>query len=422
MVSNPRFSTFQQLTPSATAFHAMPGAIDESAAPRAPGGLAGMNQFAVMRDESQSRQRVTVHFAAGAPTLHMRFSALDMPSPTTIVESIKPGGISGRRTSSYYPNSVMTRDNYIPELPSRSRTPIYARHTRAYSDFSLRSASDSINALRELATQFPGLPPRVTGFAKPPPWDDPYDGGAALDRTNSSVSRVSDLSASSSLSRRKPVPRLSGTIDPFNDAVEEENNIAHTSLPLSVGVDRTSEYVPHDSANLGYKIGLSPTTSISETPVTTASGYSQATVTPQSNLTTPANESHNQVLTSLHKSQDLGQRVMAKRDGSLDLATVQELESLPTAKLDDTINKLKETVPTSRIKSIGKAPKRFTPTPVKTGLTRGSIYIEPIMIPPKQFGMPVVIQDGNVSSSLSGTLRNSQVLGIEEDDLFVRAR
>ncbi|KAF5378383.1 hypothetical protein D9757_010884 [Collybiopsis confluens] len=66
-------------------------------------------------------QRVTVQFdsASGkAPTLQIRFSALDMPSPVEIAESIKYGrdqpGIAHSRKSSYYANSVMTRQTEPP--------------------------------------------------------------------------------------------------------------------------------------------------------------------------------------------------------------------------------------------------------------------------------------------------------------------
>lgn len=436
MVSNPRFSTFQQLSPSATTFHATPRAPrgTEGAGPRTLDGLAGMSQFALMRDKS--RQRVTVHYQDGAPTLHMRFSALDLPSPTTIVESIKSRpqsewGSLSRRASSYYPNSV---DNVIPEIPSR--TPIYARHTRAYSDFSLRSYPDSISAVHDLATQFPGLPPRITGVTKPPPWDPyaSYDGKLPLDRANSSASRVSNptstLSASNSLSRRKPVPRLSDNIDPLDDAVGEEAHVVHLSLPLSVGGDRTSGYVPHDPVTqAGYKIGLSPSSSVSYTPMTTASGFTQPAGTPQSDPTTPGNEDpflFDGYPSTLHssKSSDLKQ-VLATRNSNFELTSVQKFDyagvTMSTA-FDGTIDRIKQTVPPMRIKSVGKAPRRFTPTPVKTGLTRGSIYIEPIMIPPKQTGMPVAIQEGSVPSNYGGALRDSEVLGVEEDDLFVRAR
>lgn len=415
MVSNPRLSTFQQLSPSATAFHTTPRApriTEEPTGPRAPAGLVGMDQFTVIRDDS--RQRVTIHFQDGAPTLHMRFSALDLPSPTTIVETVKSRppsewGTPSRRASSYYPNSAMTHYTDLPDV--RARTPIYARHTRAFSDYSLQSHSDSIGAL---VAQFPGLPPRVTSTSKPSlPLQDPYPSSRSLNRVTSSASRASvpttgSLSASNSL-RRKPVPRLSDNIDPFDDAAEDgfSTGDAHSSLPLSMAANRTSEYVPHDSVNeAGYKIGLSPTMSITETPITSLSASTQPATTLASSFTTPATDAtfRQEVFVQSGKSQSV------------------VLEPPRSADLDVTMQKIQQTVPPSRIKSVGKAPKRHTPTPVKAGLlARGSIYIEPIMIPPKLSGMPVVIQEGS-APNYDSALRDSEVFGTEEDDLFVRPR
>ncbi|KAJ7768601.1 hypothetical protein DFH07DRAFT_680909, partial [Mycena maculata] len=72
MISNPRFSTFRQLSPTATDFRTLPTVQEKEADPAKP----SMATFAALK-----RDRVTVHFDEGAPTLHMRFSGLDMPSP-----------------------------------------------------------------------------------------------------------------------------------------------------------------------------------------------------------------------------------------------------------------------------------------------------------------------------------------------------
>jgi len=53
--------------------------------------------FPVRERESTSSGRVTINTeGGGAPTLHMRFSALDLPSPSSIVAGIKSRPISSR--------------------------------------------------------------------------------------------------------------------------------------------------------------------------------------------------------------------------------------------------------------------------------------------------------------------------------------
>jgi len=67
----------------------------------------------------------------------------------------------------------------------------------------------------------------------------------------------------------------------------------------------------------------------------------------------------------------------------------------------------------TRIKSVGKAPMRSTPAPVHTRHARGSLHIQPIMIPPKRADTMEIIQ-GSVDSPDSGrVLRDSNVLGLE---------
>jgi hypothetical protein len=72
----------------------------------------------------------------------------------------------------------------------------------------------------------------------------------------------------------------------------------------------------------------------------------------------------------------------------------------------------------SKIKSIGAAPRRSTPAPVKTRSTRASMHLESIMIPPApavQPGMMEVVREGGSLESVYGqsVLRDSEVLAIE---------
>ena len=100
MISNPRLSTFQELTPTAGTFHSAPRA----AKTRSPGikvphyrtysqrhplsnvqflGIPDTSQFA---SATTNNQRVTVLYDdhGGPPLLHMRFSNLDVPSPSLL--------------------------------------------------------------------------------------------------------------------------------------------------------------------------------------------------------------------------------------------------------------------------------------------------------------------------------------------------
>ncbi|KJA23812.1 hypothetical protein HYPSUDRAFT_65934 [Hypholoma sublateritium FD-334 SS-4] len=107
MISNPRFSSFRQLSPTATAFHAAhstnagsEATSREKSDPSASRhystwsqrqsrilqtGLPGMQTFATVK-QARSKQRVTVQYKDGTPRLHMRFSSLD--SLTRITEKI----------------------------------------------------------------------------------------------------------------------------------------------------------------------------------------------------------------------------------------------------------------------------------------------------------------------------------------------
>ncbi|KAF8960898.1 hypothetical protein BDZ97DRAFT_1921786 [Flammula alnicola] len=72
----------------------------------------------------------------------------------------------------------------------------------------------------------------------------------------------------------------------------------------------------------------------------------------------------------------------------------------------------------SRIKSVGKAPSRVTPAPVHIAHTRGSLYLQPIMIPPRNGTMPqaVQIEYGSWESASvgRGVLTDLEVLEMED--------
>ncbi|KAJ7737353.1 hypothetical protein B0H16DRAFT_106658 [Mycena metata] len=191
LISNPRFSTFRQLSPTAKDFYNAPRApttSEKAAGPsmverrQSTSGIPDMNTFSQLKGDVtrttasglvRPQQRVTVQFERGAPTLHMRFSGLEMPSPAVIAESVKARPVSSSwvsiaRSSRYAPSAAepsfafdappvpMSYPEYIYEQdqPSQVEQP---KHMRGMSQFSARSSAypDSLNAVRELTSQFP---------------------------------------------------------------------------------------------------------------------------------------------------------------------------------------------------------------------------------------------------------------------------
>ncbi|KAJ3567422.1 hypothetical protein NP233_g6378 [Leucocoprinus birnbaumii] len=186
LISNPRFSTFRQLSPTATAFHATPRApavdyskiqpfsekphpyavaaalpvgnrnsthprypMDEekmevrtpvsiksfSASPKPTlvAGLPGMEEFAEIRTKRMSQrrpQRVTVYYDHGTPKLQLRLSNIELPTPAVVARSIK-----SRPGSQEYQNWV----NRTPasQFKGRSRFSVTSRESSMYDEASI---------------------------------------------------------------------------------------------------------------------------------------------------------------------------------------------------------------------------------------------------------------------------------------------
>jgi hypothetical protein len=145
-ISNPRLSTFRQLSPTATGFHATARAptnvvvspsekVKSSKASlfrsqkqqrhsvlTLQSGLPGMDRFANIK-EKESKRRVTVHYNNGAPKLHMRFSTLIVPNPAIIVESVKTRPHSAWYDSSSQKSRV-TQSSYYFDSEKREKTDV----------------------------------------------------------------------------------------------------------------------------------------------------------------------------------------------------------------------------------------------------------------------------------------------------------
>lgn len=517
-ISNPRMSTFRPLSPTATAFHA-----DR----RAPNGLPGMKQFADAK-EQRMRQRVTIQFETGAPTLHLRFSSLDLPSTAMIARETKPQFESERElqrarpdsksSSLYAPSSIGPAE--IVTVPQRTlsqrlvraqlfRTPVTG-DTRMGSYRS--STRDTIEAVKELAGEFPPLPqsaqppahiPRRAKGDKSPLWDEKSRppstvSGVMFARRSFTSEKQKDKHAlnimndaekaevwkpgspqfianspASARSRKLsyhdtkfgPMP-----IDPFNDDEDDDADAAgvqfpraplplissttdlharenrrlarHFSVPPSLTFEEQNDTSPRQSpainssriatpyeadpfANLGLRTGLreqeqdSPKRTYRNTPEwadssqstqsTPASrrmqGLSQFETAEGRHEETPEG---NPFIPTLHKSGD--------QNKSLEELAIPWLKN---PKMEEEERRLAHRLPKktqlARIKTLGSAPERLTPAPVRSHHPKGSFHLQSIRIPPNDAGMVEIVQ-GSLESAYSGrsVLRDSQVLQIEE--------
>ncbi|KAJ3976033.1 hypothetical protein EV361DRAFT_817327 [Lentinula raphanica] len=485
LISNPRLSSFRQLSPSAiqAAFDGNRREKDSPARNLLPG------------------ERVTVHFESGqAPTLEMRFSALDLPSPTELVESIKTRpdsewvSIAPSRRSSYYANSTMTRhtrDNSIPEMPKPYQGPTFDSfsgpadtpqpdsipepepivvhnvfaHTRDVSSFSTNSGfRDSVNwmshnAVKALPSPFTGIPGRANGSSEKALQDSLYVIPGSPDLSAEENQGVA-LSARNS-SRRKLAPRASlvlapTSIDPFGD----EDTQTGVKLPTPLGTTEHAHQMSialstapttKDSLFTGplepsrpssYSHFTTPTTGQTEDPFKydlekrssvfknrTSIMPSELSLVQSSSVRSPDNHDKGKGMEAFElpwvkrpESGGYNESINSfTEEGTIERAMRRKLSSpVPRPNLASPSSR-RRSRSAPRIKSIGKAPKRYTPSPTTSSYTRESVYIEPIIIPPRQYGVSNVeleqgsLNGGSMLSGITGvggrTIRMSRGMG-----------
>ncbi|KAF8153071.1 hypothetical protein B0H34DRAFT_800323 [Crassisporium funariophilum] len=559
-ISNPRLSTFRQLSPKATTFHAnqqRPPHYRKSQTMKqlAPAGLPGMAHFADVKAVN-TRQRVTVLYNDGAPTLHMRFSMLDVPSPALIVERIKSRpqsewdaylpkppqapfhqaprsvfrdssdsvpSLAGpfeivtmtRRTVSQKnamakvyqtPSSANVPEPSFPS-PNPESTPSQPPDRHKSQAISMKSIPDSLQAVRELAGQFPGPPvsfkdqmkrtdsqfidyptmPKVLGSPSQLAFQDRprFQGSAANedDATGASSSQSSILFAENRpRASKQPITYSVGTplksaplysespIDPFNDDEEEEYKLSSRPVFAPVGKPLRQSFKAERRPS-------GPDSPSKSTPGTGFTGFTPFSVIQDS---TPGTEDPFLDLgTALHTGKSGQFKPSQPRAPS---TPIQELDPVPLRQNDDKLARTAEWIgtsatvqvakvvaeardkslqnlhdrgvsidhlaipwlkspemeeaerklaraisakrsqPPSRFKSVGKAPRKATPAPVLPGYARGSLHLEPIIIPPRNGNMPeVILEYGSLESTATGrgVLRDSEVLGME-DNQFVK--
>lgn len=423
-ISYPRLSTFRRLSPKATTFHVAQKNSDVHEQSGSPG-LPDMVHFANVKAR-KDRQRVTVKYNRGIPSLHVRFSVLDIPSLAFMAEEIKSrpqsewdAHLSRPQPIFHRPFKPVFRDSAesVPSFsgpfelvtaPQRTlsqrsaRAQLYQAASPAASGESLnpypttavesqnvgraqstKSLQDSLQAVHDLASQFPGPPMAFKdqkAFINSSVWEEvPIEAMPMPQALGSPSDLLSDNSACRSTtsynnrtirSSRQPILyTVTGTpiksaplyfeksINPFNDDGEED-------VRRPVAADKkTSGATLHDpEARTGDT--LNPATALD-------SGESRQ---------------------FLHKSdKTVGQ--IAEWIGSRSRATRRFPDAEIPAKLsqhshgrgmsiDRVVNAVsKRDMPLTKVKSVGSAPKKFTPLlPIQPSLKRGSMHPKPIII------------------------------------------
>ncbi|KAJ7057252.1 hypothetical protein C8F01DRAFT_1153929 [Mycena amicta] len=511
-ISNPRFSTFQQLTPTATQFYEAPRAAPASKESPLHASMTQRQPVSLVRTMTQAsqatqftqdssghlrpraRERVTVHYDSGsAPTLSMRFSGLDMPSPAIIAESVKARPVSSSwvsiaRSSRYAPSTGPSFAFDAPPVPMTYPEFIYDRgtipmesqpatpeprsklHQRGVSEFSTRSSGypDSLNAVRELAAKFPGTP----GFKNLQEKSEWHDDPESQRNSRRSFDEI----------RTPPRTRTAPTTyqSPEHEA-PMQYAYGGMDYPESPEPVYRYQYDGHLSSPEQHPYVYSPPVINPQTPPrhqyhrTTQSETTLGTAPPSGfAYLSPFDDSTSTVATEVSSNEnpflyDNDRRLSSKQQGvaqpvymddgphsdgnpyqrtSAALLQMTQREvadwtppeftpSVVTPSVRNTLKKKRragkegasvDTFASSwlqgdgddpeayadaeddqrmmqsvaRVKTVGRqrAPQKATPVPVnsKHGMTRGSVYIQPITVPPQEFHSEVQIVQGGSSA------------------------
>ena len=250
MISNPRNSTFTRLSPHATTFYGLPRAADSDFnTARFVGGVSRADSSEEIR-KARQQHRVTVRIDDGgkkAPTLDLRLSDLNIPSPevltatynkrgtlvdnlgvgdekdamkrlqmrmrtdsetTNFTHSLATPDAVARRTFKYSAQSrapvdlVRSKSSVSHASSKTSRSGLPSSVRRNNSDASLarpriarHESGDTLDVVHQLAQQFPGIPPRVPRYPSGPGdgvvmIGDDYNG--SIYRQNSDVNPFAD--------------------------------------------------------------------------------------------------------------------------------------------------------------------------------------------------------------------------------------
>ena len=429
-ISNPRLSTFRQLSPTATAFHAAPrapagGLARPSPLARPESDVPNMTQLASINTAPASQirgstyQRVTLHFKNGTPVLDVRFSELDIPniisgrSRSRLQPEFAMGLRVMHRSSSHQhsgPNQNQIRSSHPPSLLSfldissdsgsernlagSSFYNLYAQeplhHVMSFSSGQV----SPLAAVRELMPLFPVVPPlaivpahRLTaGRERNRDYSD--HGSSVVSGKMDNESMTGNLSHTSLLSERQPTLTLA----------DVNNTQSNYIIPPSASTVSLARYTPTPSTGTpdpeGGLLDLGTALRIGkarEVKKGSERGANPAEWIDYDAIAQPARGG------SAMGGRERSSRISSGPQG-VDVEREGELQAGCQGRV-------------SRIKSIGAAPRRSTPAPVRTMPMRSSLHLEEGMIPLVQPGM---IQEGSsLGSDYGHVLRDVEVLAIK---------
>lgn len=441
-ISNPRLSTFRQFSPTATAFHTPPRAprvlTRSSPLAQTVEDIPNMTQVTNTDSVPSSQfgasrrlyQRVTMNFKDGTPVLDVRLSQLDMPS------------IIGHTSRSRHQSEFIKGPRVmLYQHPNPSWNPVKSSHTPSLLSFldissdagsegseghsagsplsnpsaqepehqarSLSSSQDPrvspLTAVRELTAQFPVVPPRA--FIPPNQITVRQSNRDFSNRGSRVVSEKTDNeSATSHLSHTIAMPSKTISMPsklPTGRSTPTDVNILSKFLrpdPVLTGNTSTPPMRHLDLDNGLVKVETTLRTRKSGGVRRSSKGRANLAEWINYNAIPPAG----------------GTLVGGVEDREESPQVSSERRSEDARRKDDPS---KVTVGTrrSRIKSIGSAPRRSTPTPTMAKFTRDSLHLEPIVILPAQPSSTMVVEEGSSLESIygRGVLRDSEVLAIE---------
>ncbi|KIK61502.1 hypothetical protein GYMLUDRAFT_997362 [Collybiopsis luxurians FD-317 M1] len=443
LVSDRRLSALRQFSPEVPSRGAVLSPI-----------LEGDTPLGTARTVMSPGQRVAVLLdssGASAPTLEMRFSALNMPSPADIVEGMgnRPELMSHSQRSSYYANSTMTRQTIgVSEAQPPSRSTGTAESPRQRNLDVVTHASNvgaqagvwnsenplAYSVVKDPTSQFTDLPPGVTAVSQQARQDLYID-----------TSLSSSPPKRSNSHNRKPAPRASlvlGSTSADPDAFEGEGRMNIPSLlessehahQMGLALNAADSWAaagshfsyPPGSPRTSSAYSTSPTTGITEEAFKfdmerrTSRGSRAHVSAVQSHLPwvlendPPESETHTR-----GKSTDTlaSSRFQRPESEEYDVGYSEEPSAEPTPRRSNSgsrSSRSRRSRSAGRIKSVGQAPRR-TPTLTQSSYARESVYIQPIFIPPQQGGNSnVELEQGTLNGSILShgqAFRDSDVLG-----------
>lgn len=437
-VSSPRLSTLRQLPPTAAPFHPLPRTpqafsfppLPESGLPTSPevreSSIVGRRLLA----DRPNRERVTVQLENGIPKLRMRFSAFELPkflnpTPNNRTYAAAGGAQKSRPKISISPdntNSTPPPANafVLPESPRIY--PRYARDTPNDSLYSVPTGPQSpvesytsLSTVRELASQFPPLPTRVLESIEHTNhriavdyWDNSPLAVPRASMGNTFSSRelvATPLTTGQKSSKATSATRYLDVTAPDSIATTPtmtvSGSVATPAMSMSTALtdepyaDPGATGGPMKSRSFGNDIPgiVAPRNTVDWIDFDAIPGSSLPQVTEE------AGE---------------GQSHRSQQSGSTESLCISWLRNSEEPQLAQAVS-LKSQV--ARIKSIGSAPMRMTPRPVKNGHFRDSLHIERIHVPFRDDASNLENVRGSLRPSYDQTgLRDSDVLGMEQSN------